>query len=203
MLKKLLVFSSFLFCTQYSVQAQIKIDSTFGVNGVFKSDLFASVVSIDVQQDNKFIGFLFKYLNACRLRRCYLFLPKKRRMKIDKGLSRKEFKEKYPDNSSCLQYLAELKWADGYECKGCKSTTYSRGKQPYSRRCTKCQYDESATSGTLFHKIKFSISLAFEMLYEIVTSKKDANSVWLVERFQLQQKNNMVVQAKGTGSYEK
>ncbi len=92
-------------------------------------------------------------------------------MKIDKGLSRKEFKEKYPDNSSCLQYLAELKWADGYECKGCKSTTYSRGKQPYSRRCTKCQYDESATSGTLFHKIKFSISLAFEMLYEIVTCK--------------------------------
>ncbi|MCR6642474.1 MAG: hypothetical protein NVV82_26665 [Sporocytophaga sp.] len=67
-------------------------------------------------------------------------------------------------------------------------TTYSRGKQPYSRRCTKCQYDESATSGTFFHKIKFSISLAFEMLYEIVTSKKGANSVWLAERFQLQQK---------------
>ncbi|MBO9702222.1 MAG: T9SS type A sorting domain-containing protein [Sporocytophaga sp.] len=53
MLKKILVFSSFLLSTQYSVQAQIKIDSTFGVNGAFKSDLFSSVVSIDIQEDNK------------------------------------------------------------------------------------------------------------------------------------------------------
>lgn len=53
MLKKILAFSSFILCTQYLAQAQIKIDSTFGVNGAFKSDLFASVVSIDVQQDNK------------------------------------------------------------------------------------------------------------------------------------------------------
>ncbi|MCR6642124.1 MAG: IS1595 family transposase [Sporocytophaga sp.] len=82
------------------------------------------------------------------------------------------------------------------ECKGCKNTTYSRGKQPYSRRCTKCQYDESATSGTFFHKIKFSISLAFEMLYEIVTSKKGANSVWLAERFQLQQKTTWLFRQK-------
>ncbi|WMJ74117.1 IS1595 family transposase [Cytophagaceae bacterium ABcell3] len=118
-------------------------------------------------------------------------------MKIFKDLSRERFKERFPDRDSCLQYLAELKWAgNGYKCKKCQSTSYSKGKQPYSRRCTKCQYDESATSGTLFHKIKFSIAVAFEILYEIATSKKGANSIWLAERFGLQQKTTWFFRQK-------
>ncbi len=45
-------------------------------------------------------------------------------------------------------------------------------KQLCSRRCSQCGYDESATAGTLFHKLKFSLLKAFEMVYEITTSKK-------------------------------
>ena len=59
--------------------------------------------------------------------------------------------------------------------------------QPYSRRCSSCGDDESTTTGTLFHKLKFGIDKAFGMLYEISTSKKGANSVWLAERFGVQQ----------------
>jgi hypothetical protein len=39
-----------------------------------------------------------------------------------------------------------------------------------------------------FTNIKFGIYKAFEMLYEIVTSKKGANSIWLAERFGVNQK---------------
>jgi hypothetical protein len=117
-------------------------------------------------------------------------------MRIDKSLSLKAFKEKYPDKIHCLQYLANIKWSEGYVCKKCSSNTYSKGKQPFSRRCTKCLYDESPTANTLFHKLKFSIEVAFEMLYEIVTSKKGANSIWLTERFSVQQKTTWLFRQK-------
>ena len=34
-------------------------------------------------------------------------------------LSAFEFQQKFSDRNSCLQYLAELKWKDGYVCKKC------------------------------------------------------------------------------------
>lgn len=52
---------------------------------------------------------------------------------------------------------------------------------------SKCGFDESTTAFTLFHKLKFDIDKAFDMLYEIATSKKGASSVWLAERFGVQQ----------------
>ena len=109
-------------------------------------------------------------------------------MKILKELDRQSFKERFTTKKDCYDFLAALKWEEGYSCKRCKSIKYIKGKQPVSRRCSKCGYDESTTSGTLFHKLKFGIDKAFEMLYEITTSKKGANSIWLAERFGVNQK---------------
>lgn len=100
---------------------------------------------------------------------------------------RKTFEQRFGDKKSCYAYLAELKWAEGYQCRRCSQSVYIKGKQPFSRRCSKCGYDESTTAFTLFHKLKFDIDKAFGMLYEIATSKKGANSVWLAERFGVQQ----------------
>src|SRR5690606_18211710 len=52
------------------------------------------------------------------------------------------------------------------------------------------------TSGTLFHKLKFGIDKAFEMLYEIATSKKGANSIWLAEHFGVNQKTAWLFRQK-------
>jgi len=100
---------------------------------------------------------------------------------------RKGFEKRFGSKSDCYAYLAELKWSEGYECRRCKTTKYIKGKQPFSRRCSKCGYDESTTAFTLFHKLKFDIDKAFGMLYEIATSKKGASSIWLAERFGVQQ----------------
>ena len=100
---------------------------------------------------------------------------------------RKSFESRFGSKADCYAYLAELKWPEGYECSRCKATKYIKGKQPLSRRCCKCGFDESTTAFTLFHKLKFDIDKAFGMLYEISTSKKGASSVWLAERFGVQQ----------------
>lgn len=117
-------------------------------------------------------------------------------MKILKELSRQEFKERFATKQDCFDFLAELKWPDGYACKCCGGTRHIKGKQPASRRCSKCGYDESTTTGTLFHKLKFGIDKALEMLYEIATSKKGANSIWLAERFGINQKTAWLFRQK-------
>ncbi len=103
-------------------------------------------------------------------------------MKVLKELSRREFRAKFGTEDQCLAYLAEIKWSDGYRCRKCRNERYSAGKKLHDRRCSRCGYDESPTAHTLFHKLKFGIENGFEMAYDIVTSKKGANSIWLAER---------------------
>ena len=117
-------------------------------------------------------------------------------MKILKKIDRKTFKTKFGTKDKCYEYLASEKWFDGYNCTKCSNNSYIKGKQPSSRRCTKCGYDESTTTHTLFHKLKFGIDKAFEMLYEIVTSKKGANSIWLAERYGVNQKTAWLFRRK-------
>jgi transposase-like protein len=117
-------------------------------------------------------------------------------MRILKELDRQSFKERFTCKQDCYEFLAELKWKDGYSCTRCNESVYIKGKQPASRRCSKCGYDESTTTGTLFHKLKFGIDKAFEMLYEIVTTKKGANSIWLAEHFGVNQKTSWLFRQK-------
>ena len=108
-------------------------------------------------------------------------------MKILKSLTRAEFQSRFGTIESCMKYLSEAKWQFNYQCRKCQNIHYCKGKKPYNRRCTKCGYDESPTSHTLFHKLKFGLDKAFEMAYDIVTSKKGANSIWLAERYGVKQ----------------
>jgi len=113
-----------------------------------------------------------------------------------KEISRGIFEEEFGAKDSCLSYLSDLKWQDGYACKKCNETRYSKGKQAYSRRCKKCGYDESVTAHTMFHKLKFGIDKAFSILYELANTKKGANSIWLSERYDINQKTAWLFRSK-------
>lgn len=65
---------------------------------------------------------------------------------------------------------------------------YGKGKKPYSRRCAKCNYDESPTADTMFDKIKFPLLIAFHIGFKISTKKKGMSSLELSEEFGLRQK---------------
>ncbi len=85
---------------------------------------------------------------------------------MNKAISFDEFKKIYPDDNSCLKYISELKWPeDKYECRKCHNTKFCQGRDVFSKRCTKCSYDESATVNTIFHKLKFPIIKAFYILF--------------------------------------
>ncbi|MFT4535005.1 MAG: hypothetical protein ACJA1A_001410 [Saprospiraceae bacterium] len=50
--------------------------------------------------------------------------------------------------------------------------------------------------------MKFGIDKAFEMLYEIVTRKKGVNSIWLAERFGVNQKTAWLFRQKALATMQ-
>ncbi len=108
-------------------------------------------------------------------------------MKTVRGLSRKDFDNKFGTNEQCLTFLANEKWESGFVCRSCGHQHAYKGKKGLNKRCMQCGKEESPTAHTIFHKLKFDLYKAFGMLYDVLTSKKGANSIWLAERYEVSQ----------------
>jgi two-component system, sensor histidine kinase LadS len=104
-----------------------------------------------------------------------------------KDLTLDEFQKIYPDELSCFKYLSDIKWAKSYHCKKCGNKNASEGKTEFSKRCTKCGYDESVTAFTIFHKSKLPITTTFYLIY-LVMANKEISSHDLSNKLGLRQK---------------
>jgi hypothetical protein len=102
-------------------------------------------------------------------------------------LSFEEFSAKYPDQESCNKFLAHLKWANGFSCIKCANVSYHAGRAPYSRRCTKCNYEESVLFNTIFQNNRISITKAFYIVYLMYTTKGAISSYQLSEKIGIRQ----------------
>lgn len=100
----------------------------------------------------------------------------------------KAFNNRFQSEDDCFAYLAAIKWkGNQYICRKCGNTTFHKGRSPYSRRCNRCKYDESVTAGTIFHRLKFSILIAFQIIQLMATSNKGNTSVELSHQFGITQ----------------
>lgn len=105
------------------------------------------------------------------------------------GVNSIKFNNRFQSDDDCYRYISEIKWSSGvYHCKRCGNSKYGKGKKPYSRRCAKCNYDESPTAGTMFDKCKFSLLIAFHIAFKISTKKKGMSSEELSKEFEQRQK---------------
>lgn len=98
-----------------------------------------------------------------------------------------EFSKIYPDKESCNLFLSELKWKNGYACRKCKNTHDYTGHIPYSKRCSKCGYEESVTTYTIFHNTRIPINKAFYMVFLIYSTKGKISSHKLSELLNIRQ----------------
>jgi hypothetical protein len=104
------------------------------------------------------------------------------------GVNSIKFNQQFKEDSDCHEYLAFIKWPDEkHECKRCGYSKYCKGKKPFSRRCLKCKHDESPTAGTMFDKCKFSLLIAFHIVFKISSKKKGMSSLELSHEFELRQ----------------
>lgn len=104
-----------------------------------------------------------------------------------KELSAAELERMFTDDDSCYSFLAEIKWENGFSCRKCGNTNSCPGKSPYSRRCTKCKSEESASAGTIFHNCKFPIHKAFYIAWHVCRNETTISSWEFARRLALRQ----------------
>ena len=103
-------------------------------------------------------------------------------MEIFKGQNLIEFAERFKTDLNCEEYLASIKWENGYCCRKCGHTKYQIRKD-FSRTCNICSDTESPTSGTLFHKVKFGLKKAFFICFEMSATTKDMSALQMSVRY--------------------
>lgn len=104
------------------------------------------------------------------------------------GMNSIKFNQYFKTEDDCIRYIADIKWEEGYTCRNCGSEKYIKGSKPHNRRCLKCKYNESPTAGTMFDKVKFSLLVAFHIIFKIATKKKGMSTLELSREFDLRQK---------------
>lgn len=107
-------------------------------------------------------------------------------MEIFKGQNIIDFGKVFPDDEACVAYLADLKWQDGFICKKCGHTSGCK-KAGHNYHCYQCNHVESATSGTLFHRVRFGLHKAFHIVFEMVNSSKGMSSIQVGLRYGIRQ----------------
>ncbi len=123
------------------------------------------------------------------------------------GINTLDFSRAFSSDEDCYKYIASIKWTDNFICKKCGNTRWCKGRKPHSRRCTRCKYDESPTSGTMFNKCKLPLLTAFQIAFKISTKSKGISSLELHNELGLRQKTCWnfkckIQQAMGYSSFE-
>ena len=94
----------------------------------------------------------------------------------------------FPFDESCMKYLSELKWKNGFICSKCSHQGYCHPKNGFHRKCNRCKHIASPTSGRLFHKCKIPLQKAFMMIFLISTTKSGISSCELGREIGVRQK---------------
>jgi transposase-like protein len=108
-------------------------------------------------------------------------------MNIFKGQNLLEFGERFKTDDNCKEYLATIKWQNGFECVKCSNKT-SQVRKNFARTCNKCSHTETAPANTLFHKVKFGLRKAFFICFEMSTTTKSLSASYMGVRFGVTEK---------------
>jgi len=91
------------------------------------------------------------------------------------SISEEGFKQLFDTEEKCLEFLANVKWRNGFACKKCGNGNSCPGKTPHSRRCTRCKHDESARVNTIFEGCRFELTKAFSILFSVCHSRGESS----------------------------
>ena len=103
--------------------------------------------------------------------------PKRKVVKSEMNLI--DLFEKFGNDEKCRIYLEKLRWPDGVRCLRCESDKISRIYKRNQFHCDSCQYQFSATAGTIFHDSHLSLMKWFAAIYLLSESKKGMSALQL------------------------
>ncbi len=92
--------------------------------------------------------------------------------------------ETFPDEDACKAFLARKRWPDGVTCPRCQNPkVYTLKFKPWHWACGACcnkprqPYRFSVTVGTIFDNTKYPLKVWFEVLWQMLNSKKGVSAL--------------------------
>ena len=100
-------------------------------------------------------------------------------MSQQKGMSFKEFRQRFQTEDACEAYLFERRWPDGFVCPKCGGRGCYRlhGRREYV--CKQCHRQSSATAGTVLHRTHLPLTVWFWAIYLVARDKRGISAVQL------------------------
>jgi len=84
---------------------------------------------------------------------------------IQPELSLFEFKKRFGSERVCLNALEKMRWPDGFHCPKCKHNKACRIRTRRLLQCSKCRFQVSLTSRTIFHNTRTPLQKWFWAIY--------------------------------------
>ena len=89
-----------------------------------------------------------------------------------------ELESHFAAEEACREYLARLRWPQGYSCPGCAGTkAWSTGRGLWM--CAACGHQVSVTAGTIFQDTRTPLTLWFRAIWWVVSQKNGASALGL------------------------
>ena len=90
-----------------------------------------------------------------------------------------EVNEMFSTDARCRELLERLRWPEGVMCPRCKDTRVSRLKDYARFECVGCEYQFTATSGTIFHDSHLPLPMWFLAVLLLCEAKKGMSAMQL------------------------
>lgn len=106
-------------------------------------------------------------------------------MSQQKGISFKEFRERFQTEESCEAYLFQQRWGDGFVCPKCGGTSCCQlsGRREYV--CKHCHRQSSVTAGTVLHRTHLPLTIWFWAIYLVARDKRGISAVQLSRELEI------------------
>jgi transposase-like protein len=91
----------------------------------------------------------------------------------------REFNAWFVDDAACLDYLAGLRWPDGFTCPVCGESRFWRMSKGRNLRCAGCRSDASITAGTIFADTRLPLTTWFAAAWYATGTKHGVSALSL------------------------
>ena len=89
-----------------------------------------------------------------------------------------EFERWFATEEACREYLARLRWPDGFECPRCGGGTAWMTRRGL-HHCTACGHQTSVTAGTIFQDTHKPLVLWFRAIWHVLGQKSGGSALGL------------------------
>ena len=101
------------------------------------------------------------------------------------GQSILEFTDRFRTDLDCMEYLAEIKWKNGFKCVKCNHLKFTVRKKNFARDCNSCHHIESPIVGTMFNRVRFGLRKAFTIAFELSATTKGISTKQMAIRLKI------------------